>query len=455
MAPYSEHSRLPGIEAEHPEYSPDEKEIQAILQEHFLSLDLHRGYTVFDSEGEPQEISPDTLHEMEEGASEMSDRELQDAIQLMESSTIQSMTGDAQDSTEKLSSNDLRLAVLYHEGQRRTHLETLEGKDTVEKLRDNVWLLHKEGSMNPVTVVFRRGKELLITDPGTAIVSGGKNNDLHKLEKALGANVAGVLLTHSHPDHIGNLPNMANADIPVYAHPKAFWSLRTPKVLLRGERVLTRPDPHPSELKRRLFERLGPLLYGPGFGGMKMHGKEKEQGGYRTFPDGPIHFDGFTVDVVETPGHTRGEVCFWIPESKILVGGDLVPNSGTGRDQIPSLYMPECNVYDSLASLEKMRSLGAELFVPAHGEPIQSAKEIHRRLSDMIHLLKKTIARIQEVHTDSPKKSEIEIAKEVFADPAYPQNGMRFGMIEKKSIVHSVLRDEIRNVGETAAEGLR
>lgn len=323
-------------------------------------------------------------------------------------------------------------------------VEHREGKEVIERLRENAWLIRKEGSRNPVTVAFRRGKELFVTDPGTAAASGGKNRNLEWLKSETETAVGGVMLTHSHPDHIGNLPNMAGEEVPIFVHPKGYWSLRSPKVLIRGERMMTRPDSHPSKLTQVGYEKLGRMLYGPGMKGVKKRTEHNPEGRYLPFPEGPMEFEGYSVEVIPTPGHTRGEVCFWIPEDRILVGGDLVPNTKIGRDNVPSLYMPECNIYDALSSLEKMRDLKPAVFIPAHGEPMWSEDEIETRFSGMIDLLQRFIDRVHEIHTEHPDWKDQQIAKAMFDDPELPKglHGMRvFGAIERKSIVHSVLRD--------------
>jgi|GEM_PF-2608617 len=338
---------------------------------------------------------------------------------------------------------ETRLQALHHERDKRRGATEVEWKrDVVERVRENCWILRKEGNPNPTTTVFRRGNELFITDPGVSIASAEKNKALRELADSLGAKVSGVLLTHSHPDHIGNMPNMADEQTPIFVHKKGFWSLRSPDALLRAEHVLTDKggrQRYIPEYKRVLFERVGDLIYGSG---MKRRPKHVSEGGqYREFPTVPMKFDGYTVEVVSTPGHTPGEVSFWIPEDRILIGGDLIVNAGLGRDHIPSMYMPEANVYDGLASLKKMKVLNPELFIPAHGSPIRSSGEFQTRVDGMIALLERVIRQAKELQMKNPGMTQDQIADVVYSSADFPKI-MTFGAWEKKTIILSVFRDD-------------
>jgi hydroxyacylglutathione hydrolase len=44
-----------------------------------------------------------------------------------------------------------------------------------------------------------------------------------------------------------------------------------------------------------------------------------------------LPFGGEEANVIETPGHTRGHICFYLPESKIVFTGDTLFLMGCGR----------------------------------------------------------------------------------------------------------------------------
>ncbi|MEX3011585.1 hydroxyacylglutathione hydrolase [Hoeflea sp. TYP-13] len=52
----------------------------------------------------------------------------------------------------------------------------------------------------------------------------------------------------------------------------------------------------------------------------------------RTVRDGDsFHFGSFSVEVIETPGHTLGHVCYYIPDAAVLFAADTLFALGCGR----------------------------------------------------------------------------------------------------------------------------
>lgn len=139
------------------------------------------------------------------------------------------------------------------------------------------------------TVLSAPGDDrVVVVDPG---------GDLPKITQAIaGREVAGILVTHGHIDHIGALPELAeDTGAPVWLHPD----------------------------DRFLFER-------PGMGR-----------GPIPIPDGAVEVaDGDSVevgslafDVLHTPGHSPGHVCFLLDDT--LIGGDLLFAGSIGRTDLP------------------------------------------------------------------------------------------------------------------------
>jgi len=60
------------------------------------------------------------------------------------------------------------------------------------------------------------------------------------------------------------------------------------------------------------------------------------------------------------PAHTTNDVIAWLPQDRVLFAGDLVFNGGT-----PFVVMG--SVAGSLAALDRVRALGADVIVPGHG----------------------------------------------------------------------------------------
>ncbi len=162
------------------------------------------------------------------------------------------------------------------------------------------------------TVVHAHGRGVVI-DPG--FEDPGDATTVADRLRAHGVrDVASVLVTHAHPDHVAGLPALLEAvgPVPVRAHP------------LEAERV---PAP------------VTPLLDG------------------RT-----LNVAGRTVRALATPGHAAGHLSF-VVDGTGVVAGDLVTGSGASWVGVPH---GDPDAY--LDSLERVRALAPAWLAPAHGD---------------------------------------------------------------------------------------
>ena len=89
-----------------------------------------------------------------------------------------------------------------------------------------------------------------------------------------------------------------------------------------------------------------------------------------------IDVGGVILEVIHTPGHTRGSICLYEPESMSLITGDTVFKEGVGRTDLKG---------GSLAELEKsinalvglVEERGVEKIYPGHG-PVGCGEDIIR-----------------------------------------------------------------------------
>lgn len=93
-----------------------------------------------------------------------------------------------------------------------------------------------------------------------------------------------------------------------------------------------------------------------------------------------VQVGGRVLDVLETPGHTRGHVVFHDIANAILFAGDHVLPTIT-----PSIgfevVLPENPLGDFLSSLAKVRQLPDAMLLPAHG-PV--ARSVHARVDELV-----------------------------------------------------------------------
>lgn len=80
-----------------------------------------------------------------------------------------------------------------------------------------------------------------------------------------------------------------------------------------------------------------------------------------------IDLGSFQLRVFFTPGHTAGSVCFYEEEKKLLFSGDTLFASGFGRTDLPS-----GSSEDLANSLQKLKKLNFDLFLPGHGPATKS-----------------------------------------------------------------------------------
>ena len=86
-----------------------------------------------------------------------------------------------------------------------------------------------------------------------------------------------------------------------------------------------------------------------------------------------IKFGETTLEVIHTPGHTPGHLCFYEPEQKILFSGDTLFRESIGRTDLPG------GDYSWIMNsiLEKIMPLGGDVEVyPGHGEKTTIGHEL-------------------------------------------------------------------------------
>jgi hydroxyacylglutathione hydrolase len=173
-------------------------------------------------------------------------------------------------------------------------------------------------------VVWGELNQAIIIDPGS------EPDAILNLLAQRHLDVAAYMLTHGHMDHISALAALHEArpaPIGLHALDQSWAFAETNQLPPYGIPA------EPVQIERSLAEG-------------------------QTWEDG-----GLTYNVIETPGHTPGGVCFHFPEHKALIVGDTLFAGSVGRTDFPG---GDSRVLK--ASLSRLRTLDDDLVVyPGHG----------------------------------------------------------------------------------------
>ena len=182
---------------------------------------------------------------------------------------------------------------------------------------------------NTNSVLVSSGDNCVIFD------AWGRADDWDNLLKSRGLKLQAIYATHGHDDHISAAPELARRhNVPWFMN-HADLSL-----VLWGNQILDFwelpriPDDfiEPNDLHAGVIKIL----------------------------------DDIEMEVIETPGHSRGGVMFYFPEYKILLTGDTIFRDGVGRTDLPG--GDEKVLRESIANLVARNLPDDTYVVHGHGD---------------------------------------------------------------------------------------
>jgi glyoxylase-like metal-dependent hydrolase (beta-lactamase superfamily II) len=177
--------------------------------------------------------------------------------------------------------------------------------------------------------IFVEGDSISLVDTGSGIAPNTVIPQLEQLSLKI-EEVARVVLTHGHIDHIGGLPQICEHSSPeIFVHENDADDV----ISLGVKSIHHLRDGDDIPLGRR------------------------------------------NLRVLHTPGHTDGSVC--LHDSELILTGDTVfPGGYFGRTDLPSGDWRKL-----IDSLDRLSHLEAQVMLPGHGEPLLSEASSHLRLA--------------------------------------------------------------------------
>jgi hydroxyacylglutathione hydrolase len=171
---------------------------------------------------------------------------------------------------------------------------------TVGQIAENCFLFRRDGA-----------DRALIVDPGDEAP-----RILHATEE-LGVTIDGILLTHTHFDHIGAVAPIAKATgAPVWC----------------------------PEIETPVLADINSFVPWPGFGPYESYEADHTLSGGEK-----LELAGLEINVIFTPGHSPGHVTYSIPDEAAIFSGDVLFQGSVGRTDLPGGDWP--TLLDSIRRL--------------------------------------------------------------------------------------------------------
>ncbi|MDB5970642.1 MAG: fold metallo-hydrolase [Hydrocarboniphaga sp.] len=265
-------------------------------------------------------------------------------------------------------------------------------------LKLNDFIYQSEGMTNSYLIKTSEGDVLVC--PGLVV-----EGEIHrqKFAQVSSGPLRYVILTQGHVDNVGGLPAFAGPGVEVIAH-RDSPNCQIDDERIKGFRDIRNPRFFPqvlsslAEADREAMKR-----------GMETAHQRAEatvlidKEATHRFTLGGVRFE-----IIAIPGgETLDSLLVWLPDQRIVFTGNCLgplfphmPNLHTIRGDKPRPVLPYIGTYD------KLLSLGAELLITGHFEPVAGAQLVHDEL-------KRLRDAVQYVHDETVKG--MNTGKELYA----------------------------------------
>jgi glyoxylase-like metal-dependent hydrolase (beta-lactamase superfamily II) len=198
---------------------------------------------------------------------------------------------------------------------------------------------------NPSPFTFTGTCSYIVGAGDLAIIDPGPDDPAHVaalLEATHGETIRSIVVTHTHRDHSTGAAALKRATGATILGAKPFQP-RFTGAALQG------------------IEAAHDLAYAPD----------------RVLADGErVEAESFTLDAVATPGHSANHLAFALPQENSLFTGDCVMAWSTSV-----IAPPDGSMGAYMASLDRLRDRGENLYWPGHGGPVRDPQRYVRGLA--------------------------------------------------------------------------
>lgn len=209
----------------------------------------------------------------------------------------------------------------------------------------------------------------LVGADGLTLIDASAPNSLPQITRDLArggfalGDVKRILLTHAHWDHYGSLAALTEATGAEVWVPALHES-----AVVRGELPFQAPQLSSLGWFDRLVLRhwIAPMWKFT----IALQVDRELHPGERLDAVWP------GLEVVGLPGHTPGQCGFWLPQERVLLGGDVLMAGPLGRMLAP-LHSATTDLLAAEQSVRRVVELAPELLGVGHGRPVRARVAAH------------------------------------------------------------------------------
>ncbi|MHA1910587.1 MAG: MBL fold metallo-hydrolase [Candidatus Kariarchaeaceae archaeon] len=232
-----------------------------------------------------------------------------------------------------------------------------------EKINEKI-IWTREGRGNSTAIDL--GNKVVVVD---AMIGPKPAQEWRKVvEKELSKEVTILVLTHHHFDHVGG--TQAFEDSTVISSTDSIELIRDSYETNWNTETLEQKLKESQELINYGLDKFKPTYPSISFEKeITIYGEEE-------------------LKITQVDGHAKGSAYLWLPESKILVTGDLFFHK-----MFPYASDPSVDPIAWQSAMKEMIALKPEKIIPGHGKlaEVEDLKEKSRFIDDMINVIKEKL----------------------------------------------------------------